>query len=259
MNEKVAIVGVGISDASVVDWQRTHTRYNRLHVPLDGKAVYHGIKSDLPLQEGRAYLLINSYSPNFALLPDHRYRHMYIDFRVVPPLFGQETIEVDLKEDSFLLYMLKAVQTLIQENIRENGRERLHLQEDGEKIRQIKPLLQAMLMHLRMRYELSVMKDPVIELALRYIDAHYAESIGNEDIAAAVHVDVRNLIRLFTKYMQMPPYQYLTQRRVEHGVEELRSGKSVTETAFLCGYGSETSFRTAFKKVMGCTPRSFLK
>ena len=205
------------------------------------------------------YLLVNSYSPHFEMFSDYRYRHMYIDFRTVPPLLNHEIIDVDLGEDAFLLYLLKAVQTLIQENIRKNGREKIQLPKDEDISNQIKRLLKVILTRLQEQYHLSAMNNAKIEAAIRYINEHYAERIRNEDIAATLHIDKRSLIRLFNKYMNMSPCQYLTQHRVECAIEHLRNGKNVTETAFLCGYQSEASLRSAFKKVMGCSPTAILK
>ena len=34
MSVKIVFNGAGISDAKMSDWQRTHQRYNRLHMPL---------------------------------------------------------------------------------------------------------------------------------------------------------------------------------------------------------------------------------
>ena len=81
----------------------------------------------------------------------------------------------------------------------------------------------------------------------------------NKTIADELHIDARYLIRLFTKHIGIPPYQYLTQCRVEHGLEYLRNGKNVSETAYLCGYQSENAFRIAFKRIMGYPPKTILK
>lgn len=258
MNVKIVFNGAGISDPTLSDWQRVLPRYNRLHMPLVGRVVYHDAKEDHLLYEGMAYLLVNSHSPNFELCHGYRYHHMYVDFRTIPPLQNHETIEVDLTDDPFFLYLLKAIQTLIQENIRLYGQEKLMPNANTEDVKQIKRILQVVLAHLQTHYKLAALENPKIEAAIKFIESHYAEQLKNEDIAAAVHIDTRYLIRLFTKHMEMPPYQYLTQCRIEHSVELLRSGRSVTETAFLCGYQSENAFRLAFKKVMGCVPKSIL-
>lgn len=258
MSVKIVFNGAGISDAKMSDWQRTHQRYNRLHMPLEGRAIYRDMKEEHFLCEGMAYLLVNSYSPNFELFHGYRYKHLYVDFRTIPPLQNHDPIEVHLSDDPFFLYLLKAIQTLLQEHMRLTGGEKMNPHANDETTQQIKRILQVMLTHLQTHYKLTTLENPKIDAAIKFIEAHYAEQIKNEDIAEAVHIDTRYLIRLFTKHMEMAPYQYLTQCRIEHSLEELRSGKSVTETAFACGYQSENAFRLAFKKVMGCAPKAVL-
>ena len=113
--------------------------------------------------------------------------------------------------------------------------------------------------HLQLRYSLKVLENPKIGQAIAYIEQHYAEPIGIEEIAEQLHIDTKYLIRLFRKHMDMPPYQYLSQCRIEHALTELRNGKSVADTAFSCGYQSENAFRIAFKRVMGCSPTVLMK
>ena len=259
MNVKVVFNGAGISNADVAIWNHAYTRYNRLHVPLEGRVIYHDVNGDRILHEGRAYLLVNSYSPNFEIIPNYQYRHLYIDFRTMPPFVNNETIEIDLSKDEFSLYLLKAVQTIIQKNIQYYQKEKIFPNEQNDQGEQIKHILISLLVHLQRGYGLQVVDNPKIGAALRYMDEHFAENICNEDIAAALYIDKRSLIRLFGKYMNMTPLQYLTQYRVERAIENLRNGMSVMEAAYLCGYQSDVSLRLAFKRVFGCTPKEVLK
>ena len=138
-------------------------------------------------------------------------------------------------------------------------KEKIFPNEQNDQGEQIKHILISLLVHLQRGYGLQVVDNPKIVAALRYIDEHFAENICNEDIAAALYIDKRSLIRLFGKYMNMTPLQYLTQYRVERAIENLRNGMSVMEAAYLCGYQSDVSLRLAFKRVFGCTPKEVLK
>lgn len=168
-------------------------------------------------------------------------------------------MEIGRSEDPFLRHLLDAVQALISDHGRVNGYEPITEATAPELFLQIERLLDVAVRHMGDRYGLSVVESAKIAEAIEYIEAHYAEPIRIDDIAQALCLDTRYLIRLLNHFVDMPPYQYLTQCRIEHAVTCLRNGKNVYETADLCGYQSENAFRIAFKRVMGCAPTVFLK
>ena len=124
---------------------------------------------------------------------------------------------------------------------------------------EVQPILTQIVRHVQLKYNVRTVENPKLDAAIRYIEEHYAEKLHNEDIARVLHIDTRYLIRLFSKHLDMSPYLYLTQGRIEHALAFLREGKSVAETAVLCGYQSENAFRIAFKKMMGASPTHVMK
>ena len=132
-------------------------------------------------------------------------------------------------------------------------------QKSGTQKKQICAILEMLVRHLRVKYGVATVENKKIALAVRYMEEHYADPIGNDDVARELGVDNRHLIRIFSKYMRISPHQYLVQCRIKHAISELRRGKTVSETARLCGYQSENAFGISFKKTMGCTPGEFIK
>ena len=114
MKAKVLLSSAGLANATQERWRRANYRYNRLHFPIIGNAIYHDVNGDKLLTVGNVYLLVNSMSANFDLLENGQYYHMYIDFRTVPPLLNREVMEIDLTNDYYLMHLIKAVQFLIQ-------------------------------------------------------------------------------------------------------------------------------------------------
>lgn len=53
------------------------------------------------------------------------------------------------------------------------------------------------------------------------------------------------------------PMDYLARWRMLLAGEQLEAGQSVASIAPDLGYESESAFTTAFKRVMGCTPRDY--
>ena len=259
MKAKALLSSAGIAKASRERWQKANYRYNRMHFPINGAAIYHDVNGDKMLEVGKIYLLVNSSAANFELLEDEQYYHMYLDFRTVPPLLNREVLQIELENDYYLTYLIKALQILVQENKQLNNRSNIKEGRDDELFNQAQRLLQVIILRLGSKYGLQAVENPKIESAIKYIEEHYAEHISNGDVATALHIDTRYFIRLFKKYVGMSPNQYLTQYRIERAIDELRCDRTVTETAQLCGYQNENAFRIAFKRVMGCSPTAFFK
>ena len=257
MRCKVILSSMGIKRPSVQAWKESTFRTNRIHVPIKGKMIYSGVNGGKLLDEGSVYLMINSSSQGCEVLPEYGYYHLFLDFQAIPPLLSQEVLEIEFSKDPYLYYLVKAVEALLQEVHRTRGREELH-RKDPE-METVQPLLELIVKHYQLKYNVRVVENPKLEGAIRFIEEHYSERLRNEDIAKVLHIDTRYLIRLFGRYLDTSPYLYLTQCRIEHALNFLRSGRSVSETAALCGYQSENAFRIAFKKMMGASPTQAMK
>lgn len=85
--------------------------------------------------------------------------------------------------------------------------------------------------------------------ARRWTVRELAESAGMSRSAFALR---------FTTAVGEPPLAYLTRWRMLLAADRLhRGGEPVGEIALSLGYGSESAFSTAFKRVMGCAPRQY--
>jgi AraC-like DNA-binding protein len=62
----------------------------------------------------------------------------------------------------------------------------------------------------------------------------------------------------FKQTVGSSPMEYLTRWRMLLGGDRLtNSSDSISAIAFALGYESESAFSTAFKRVMGCSPRQY--
>lgn len=89
---------------------------------------------------------------------------------------------------------------------------------------------------------------------LHYIDAHLTEDIPIERLAEEFFISKYHMMRLFRQETGYPIHGYLQERRLLHARELIRQGISATESCFLSGFGSYSSFTRAYAKRFGTTP-----
>jgi AraC family transcriptional regulator of adaptative response / methylphosphotriester-DNA alkyltransferase methyltransferase len=75
-----------------------------------------------------------------------------------------------------------------------------------------------------------------------------------------LHVSQNHLIRLFKQQFGMTPIEYINKLRIEKAIQLLSYAETNTlNIAFLCGFGSLSSFYGCFKKQTGITPNEYKK
>ena len=90
--------------------------------------------------------------------------------------------------------------------------------------------------------------------AANYILQVYMGAFSIEKLAERLHVNRRYLSRVFKKEYGVTVKEYLTSLRMDHAKTLLRSGRTVSEAALLCGYSDTLGFSKMYKKHHGCPP-----
>lgn len=96
-----------------------------------------------------------------------------------------------------------------------------------------------------------------IQLAVDYINKSYASPINLEEVAKKSFVSPTQLSRLFNKYCGTTVTKYIISKRITEAKKLLSAGKSVTETAFMCGFNDYANFIRTFKKAVGVPPGKY--
>jgi AraC-like DNA-binding protein len=79
-----------------------------------------------------------------------------------------------------------------------------------------------------------------------------------EQIAEACHIDSAYLCRLFKRFGNRSPYQYLMRMKMNLAAQKLRlPNSSVKEIAFELGFSDPFHFSRVFKKIFGIPPSKF--
>ena len=87
----------------------------------------------------------------------------------------------------------------------------------------------------------------------------YMEQITVEGVARALNLDRRYLSRLFKAYTGRSVQEYLIAVRMDEAARCLEQGRSVQETARLCGYEDVSNFSKMYKKHFGKSPKKYIK
>lgn len=103
--------------------------------------------------------------------------------------------------------------------------------------------------------ERLALKQPHLVQAIILMEEHLEDTLSIAQIARTVGMSVRELERLFRRWLQTTPGAYYRRQRLDKGRALLQqSGLSVTEIAGLCGFGSVASFSRAYKTCFGLPP-----
>lgn len=97
-----------------------------------------------------------------------------------------------------------------------------------------------------------------IENAISYITEHFSEPLTLEQIANRSNLSPYHFTRVFTAETGFTPHQYLIATRLNSAKFLLKtSALSVKEISFNCGFHSESSFCTTFRKWENMTPSEY--
>ena len=102
-------------------------------------------------------------------------------------------------------------------------------------------------------YHLSALK-----VMIEFINKHYSEKITLEQIGRAGGFGETSCCRIFKKYTNKTPLNFLIDHRLQKGIELLLSTDlTVTEISTQTGFSSPSYFSEMFKKNYGCSPREY--
>lgn len=105
---------------------------------------------------------------------------------------------------------------------------------------------------------LGALADRQISAALHAMHEEVTRRWTVAELGASVGMSRSSFAQRFKALVGIPPLDYLTQWRIYLAGQALqRNGNAISAVAAEFGYESESAFSTAFKRVMGCSPRDF--
>lgn len=97
-----------------------------------------------------------------------------------------------------------------------------------------------------------------LQAATDYVEAHLAEDLSLENLAAAPGMSPFRFARAFKKATGRSPRQYVIGRRIERAKQMLRSGRgAIAGIANQVGFSTQSHFTSVFHRHCGVTPKRF--
>jgi AraC family transcriptional regulator len=101
-------------------------------------------------------------------------------------------------------------------------------------------------------------RDWRLRSAIDYLEAHLADDIGLDDVAAVVGLSTTHLADLFRQGTGQPPHRWLMNRRLARACELLANPSlSVTEIAHRCGFASSQHLAAVTRRRLATTPTAY--
>lgn len=103
----------------------------------------------------------------------------------------------------------------------------------------------------------KVNPDNIITYSLAYINENFTDpDMSVATVADYIHISKGYYSNAFAKKMKIPFSQYITQKRIEHAITLIRSGKTnVSEIAYASGFNDPLYFSKVFKKLNNISPK----
>jgi len=96
-----------------------------------------------------------------------------------------------------------------------------------------------------------------INLIRKYLDQNYLDNIMLSDLEKISGISKYCLIRKFEKDYGLPPHKYITNLRINHAKELLKSGSDFADIALESGFYDQSHFTKYFKEYTGVTPLKY--
>lgn len=117
----------------------------------------------------------------------------------------------------------------------------------------------APLLGAREQAAVGALPAPRLQKVLDYIEAHLAEDVTVDMLAAVAHFSPAHFARAFKTALQVAPHRYVLERRLARAREALERGVALSVVATECGFTDQSHLGRAFKTAFGMTPAQVLR
>ena len=101
--------------------------------------------------------------------------------------------------------------------------------------------------------------DAYVRKAIVFISENYDRQLTADEIASSLGITKYHLVREFRKYTGETVISHLNKVRCTKARQMILGGYTVTQAAMECGFESVSYFSQKFKKIMGISPREYIR
>lgn len=101
--------------------------------------------------------------------------------------------------------------------------------------------------------------DAYVRKAIVFISENYNRQLTADEIASDIGITKYHLVREFKKYTGETVISHLNKVRCTKARQLILGGYTVTQAAMECGFESVSYFSQKFKKIMGISPREYIR
>ena len=99
-----------------------------------------------------------------------------------------------------------------------------------------------------------------LERVIDYMKVNLMQDVSILDLATLISMSESHFSRSFKQSMEISPYQYLIQQRVERAKQLLKQqALSISDIALECGFANQTHLTKVFRQMTGTTPKTYPK
>jgi AraC-like DNA-binding protein len=110
----------------------------------------------------------------------------------------------------------------------------------------------------QLREKSGVAEDKYINAVTNYIDNNYRKNITLRDMSEQAEITPEHLCKVFKKYMNLRPFEYLTKKRIQEAKRLLvQTSTPIAKIGKMVGYEDKSYFGYVFKKYEKVTPSEF--
>jgi len=105
--------------------------------------------------------------------------------------------------------------------------------------------------------QLQERNSPQVQQAISYINENICTQIQLEDLAKRTGLSLSGFKQKFRRETGISPREYINTKKIEKAKEMLKSGKTVTDTAYALEFSSSSYFSALFKQRESITPSEY--